>query len=185
MENINFLKDRLAQLQKKAKKSFLLKSWSVAVLVLYGIFVFAAFAYYLVAQKRSQVLKDKITVQEELVDSLRPIEAKQVYLTSKSKSLTTIFASQKQHQKIIETILALLPSGVSVDDLSIDEQGMVSFSGSCTSFSILQTFFANLEEEAENSTFLKVKKAAIGDISYGWQKEYSFEVQLAFFLGEE
>lgn len=185
MQNINFLKDRLAQLQKKAKKNFLLRTWSLLALVVYGILVFGALSFYLVAKRKNQVLLEKIDQEETLINNLRSVEAKQVYLTSKSKSLTTIFASQKKHQKIIETILALLPNGVSVDNLTIDGAGMVNFSGSCASFKILQQFFGNLEQEAENSTFLKVKKAQIGDITYGWQQEYGFDVQLAFFLGED
>lgn len=185
MQNINFLKDRLAQLKKKAKKSFALKTWSLVTLVVYGILVFGAFSYYLVAKERNKVLKEKIIQEEILITSLRPIEMKQIYLTSKAKSLTVIFASQKKHQKIIGTILALLPGGVSVDNLTIDNEGLVNFSGSCVSFKILQEFFNNLETEAKNSTFLKVKKAQIGQITYGWQQDYSFEVQLAFFLGEE
>ncbi len=185
MQNINFLKDRLAQLKKKAKKSLVLKTWSLVALVVYGILVFGAFSYYLVAKGKNQVLKAGIDREEALITNLRPIETKQIYLTSKAKSLTTIFASQKKHQKIIETILALLPSGVSVDDLTIDKEGLVNFSGSCASFKILQEFFNNLETEAGNSTFLKVKKAEIGKITYGWQQEYGFGVELAFFLGEE
>lgn len=185
MQNINFLKDRLVHLQKKAKKVFLIKSWSLVALVVYGLLVFGAFSYYLIAKKRNKVLNDKISYQEELVTNLRSVEAKQLYLTAKSKSLSKIFASQKKHQQIIETILSLLPSGVSVNDLVIDEEGMVSFSGSCVSFQILEEFLNNLEKEAEDSTFLKVKKAKIGQVSYGWQQEYAFEAQLAFFLGEE
>ncbi|HUV47258.1 MAG TPA: hypothetical protein VMW29_03930 [Candidatus Bathyarchaeia archaeon] len=179
--NINFLKDYVLKTRKKAQKHFFIRTWSLLALVIYGVLVVAVFSLHLLAKKTNEVVKTGIKKEESLIEELRSIEMKQVYLTAKTKSLDEVLSGKKQHQQIVETLLALLPRGVSISDLKIDPDGAVSFSASCTSFRSLVDFF-NILKTNETELRLKIKKADISGVSYGLEKNYSFDVILFFYL---
>ena len=179
--NINFLKDRVLKTKKEAQKHFFIRTWSLFALLIYGLFVVALFSLHLLAKKTNEVVKTGIKKEESLIEELRSIEMKQVYLTAKTKSLREVLTGKKKHQQIVETLLALLPEGVSISGLKIDPDGAVSFSASCTSFATLVDFF-NILKLNEVESRLEIKKADISGVSYGFEKDYSFDVILFFYL---
>ncbi len=183
MKDINFFKDSLVKLRKKARRLFLIKTWSLITLASYGLVISAVFSYHLLTNRGNQNLNEKIKQQEALIESLRSIESKQVYLTLKTKSLTQIINSQRKNQEIVKTILHLLPEGTAVDGFNIEEDGKVNLSGSCLNFKILKNFLANLYEK-EDDSFLKVKEVKVRGISYGFENPYQFNTILQFYLGE-
>ena len=93
-------------------------------------------------------------------------------------------SSKKQHQKIVESIFAIVPEGTSVDNFQIAEDGRVSFFASCLSFKILENFLKELQAD-DKGTHLKIKEARIENLSYGFEKEYHYNVSIAFYLGED
>jgi len=181
--NINFLKDYIVKTRKKAQKHFFVRTWSLLALVIYGLGVVGLFSLHLLAKKTNEVVKAGIKEQENLIEELRSIEMQQVYLTAKTKSLEEVLLGKKKHQKIVETLMALLPPGVSISGLRIDPEGMVSFSASCSSFKTLIDFF-NVLETNETESELKIKEVEISGVSYGLDKDYSFEVKLFFYLSQ-
>lgn len=183
MQSVNFLRDRIAVSKKKAKKLFLARTWASVALVIYLLIVATVFSLYFLAKKTNQVIKNKIVQEEKAIENLRSIESKQVYLTSKTKSLSEILASKKQHQQIVDSILTLLPVGVSVSDFQINKNGTVSFSASCQNFEVLNNFFDTLKSEEETGA-LKIKQAKIQGVGYGLDQDYGLSISILFYLGE-
>jgi len=181
--NINFLRERLFLSKRKARKLFLIRTWSSLIMVIYILLIISTFSFYLLTKKTNQVIKRKIKQEEKKIEDLRSIEAKQVYLHQKTQSLSKIIASKKQHQEIVESLLNLLPQGISVDNFHISKNGLVSFSGRCLSFKVLRSFFDTLQIE-ENALHLKIKQAQIKTLAYGYDKEYVFDAEILFYLGE-
>ena len=182
-KEINLLKDQLAAIRKKARKLLLIRSSAFAVLIIYGLIVVAAFSYHLVEKRRSEIFRQKIKQEEALIEKLRPIEAKQTYVSYKVKSLAEILAAKKEHQQIVESVVNLLPTGLSVSNFHIDEDNWVHFSASCLRFEVMVDFLDHLDSEKEGQ--LKVKEARIGQVSYGLEQEYHFDVNILFYLGEK
>lgn len=184
IKNINFLKERVALLKKKSRKLFLIRSLSVGLLVFYGVLVFGAFSYNFLLKRQKEAFKEKIAREEKIIESLRPIETKQVYLASKVASLSQILTSKKQHQKIVESLFFILPEGVAVSNFHISEDGVVNFSGTCSSLKVLKGFLNILEAKGKVAEML-IKDAQIGGINYGFKKEYNFSVSILFYLEKE
>jgi len=182
-KNINFLKDRIALLKKKSRRLFFIRTWSLGLLVVYGVLVIGAFSYNLVLKKQDQTLKEKIQREKKVIESLRPIETKQFYLASKVKSLSEILASKRWYQEIVDSLFFILPEGMSVSNFHIGEDGTVSFSGTCATLRVLKNFLDVLESKGEVSEVV-VKQAQIGSVNYGLQKEYQFNVSVLFYLGK-
>lgn len=177
---INFLKNRLTLAKKKAQKQFLFKIWSLIGLVVYSLGVAALFFTHLLAKKQNEILTAKIENEQMLIKNQQTIEAKQLYLTAKTKSLKQILAEKEQHQNLIESFLALLPSDISIEKLDVNSDGSVSFSASCPSLRAMTDFFSILSSN-ENNSILKIKETKIKDVNYGHEKEYAFEAVLYFY----
>lgn len=182
-KNINFLRDRIALWKKKARRLFLTRTLSVGLLVIYGILVLGVFSYNLILKKQSQILKEKMQREEKVIESLRPIETKQIYLASKVESLSGVLTSKRKHQEIVDSLFFVLPEGISVSNFQISEDGTVSFSGTCSELRVLKIFLDILEAE-DGISEVVVKKAHIGNINYGFEKEYHFNISLLFYLGK-
>lgn len=180
---INFLRERVALLRQEAKKLFIIRTWSMVVIVCYAVLVLSSFSYFLLIKKQNQNLKDEIRQETNKINSLSAVEAKEIYLNTKTSSLTGILASRKQNQQIIESLLSLLPNGIAVSNFQIGQDGTVTFSASCKEFKTLKTFLATLRSE-EEITFLKIKKAEVTGVNYGYKQPYGFNLIIQFYLGE-
>lgn len=179
--NINFLKDRVAKLRKKSRRVFLIKTWSLIILFAYTFLALSSFSYMVLIKKANDALAQKIKAQEKIIEDLQPIEAKQIYLAAKTKSLGTILASKRKNQEIIESLLALLPAGVEVSDFQIEPDGTVSFNASSYSFKDL-TNFLDILTNASTGEQLKIKNSQIGGVSYGLKQAYLYSVTILFYL---
>ena len=184
LKNINFLKERVALLKKRARKLFFIRSLSLGLLTLYGVLISGAFSYNFLLKRQEQAFKEKIAREEKIIESLRPIETKQVYLVSKVESLSQILASKKQNQKIVESLFLILPEGIAVSNFHISESGVVNFSGTCSSLKALKDFLDILEAKGKASE-MAIKDAKIGDVNYGFKRKYNFSVSILFYLEEE
>ena len=184
LKNINFLKERVVLLKKRSRRLFFIRSWSLGLLTFYGVLVFGAFSYNFLLKKQKQVYKEKIAREEKIIESLRPIETKQVYLASKVESLSQILTSKRQHQKIVESLFLILPEGIAVSNFHISEDGIVKFSGTCSSLKALKGFLDILETKGKASE-MAIKYAQVGSVNYGFKKEYNFSVSVLFYLKEE
>ena len=172
-------------LKKRAKKLLVLRSISLAIVGIYGLVVLAVFSYYiLIIEKENKTLKEGITNQTKIIEDLRPIETKQVYLAVKTKSLSEILPAKKKYQQVLESFLRLLPLDIFLTNLDIKEDGTVNFSGRCFSFISLDNFFTVLSKEEQRSS-LQIKETRIKELSYGFNEGYFFDISLLFFNEEE
>ena len=182
-KNINFLKEKVALLKKRSRNLFFIRSLSLGLLTFYGLVVFGGFSYNFLLKRQNEIFKENIARREKIIENLRSIETKQVYITSKIESLSQILTSKNQNQKIVESLFFILPEGISVSNFHINEDGIVNFSGTCSSLRALKNFFNILETKGKISE-MTIKNAQIGGINYGFEKEYNFSVSILFYLEE-
>lgn len=178
-ENINFLKEKAVVLKKRAKELFFIQTGSFALLIIYGLALVGLFSYFLILKRETNVLGERVGEAKVRIEGFQPIETKQVYLKTKVQSLVKVFAGQRQHQKITEAVFTLLPEGISISGLTIDEEGGVGFSGETTSFKVLRNFFTNLETTGQIGE-MRIEKIKIKAVSFDYETGYSFNIYLLF-----
>ena len=176
-KGINFLKEKAEIIKKKRRRGFLINFASFVLVVVYVLGLMSLFSFYFVQRKESEVLEQKINSKKQEIKNFQPIETKQFYLKNKLSSLVKVLASQRENQRIVEAVFNLLPEGVAVNSLAIDQKGGVSFAASTKKLSTLKSFLANLEQQPE-IVGLKVSDVVIESVSFRSKSGYSLKIYL-------
>ena len=178
-KSINLLKDKKELYEKKKKKKFVVRAGSLALLLVYSLGAILIFGYSLVLKKESYALSDNITKAKTEIEALGPVETKQVYLKNKAQSLTQILTSQKEHQRLVETVFNLLTQGVEVSGFNIDKEAEVSFQGKSQSLADLLNFFDELKSHYKTGDAL-IRIVEISEVRFNYKEGYTFNVHIIF-----
>lgn len=178
-KEINFFREYRVEIKKREKKRFVIQVSSIVILSIYFVVVLVIISSLLYLKNQEKKLIGDTKNTESAIESLRPIETKQIYLAEKIKSLEQIFSERKEHQKIAKSFFALLPLGISVKGFSIDETGQIQFRLEAEKFSDLKQFFSNLYS-SEEYVEIPVKSADVGAFSYREKTGYSLDMKIGF-----
>jgi Tfp pilus assembly protein PilN len=176
MQELNFLKSQQQQLKKKAQRQFFLQISAFSLLVVYGLIILATFTYNFLLKKESQSLADRISQQKQKIESAAEVETKQVYLKSKIINLQQILATAQDNQKLIEGFFSLLPEGVAVKGFDISQKGMLEFTGSAESFTVLDNLFKNVEKKQLGQK--QIFGASVGKVTLEKGAGFNFSLTL-------
>lgn len=178
-KGINFFREYRSKIKKREKKRFIIQVSSMVVLSIYFVVVLGIILSLLYLRNQEKKLNEDTKRAESEIESLSPVETKQVYLSEKIKSLEQIFSKRKEHQKIAKSFLSLLPSGISVDGFSIDETGQIQFRLNTEKFSDLKQLFSNIYSSEEYSE-IPIKSADINSFVYRIKSGYSLDMKISF-----
>lgn len=178
-KSINFLKKQASQIKVKQQRFLYVKIGLIIGLTVYVITVVLLILYSLILSKQQTVIQGQLTDTKKSIESLKSVESKQILLKNKTASLTEILVSQKQHQKLIETIFQLIPEGVMINGLNINQSGSVNFSAITQDLPLLTGFLNSLATYASEPKN-QLKNITIESVMFSLQSGYSANINLFF-----
>jgi Tfp pilus assembly protein PilN len=181
--DVNFLAGKQAEYRQRERRLFIIQASSLALLVVYVVALGGLFAYSFYLSRQRVNLENQVKNAMADVEDLSPVEAKYVFVKTKAEALGPILASQQKNQALVEAIFTLIPDGVSVSGLQVNEAGNITFSGEAKTFAALERFLANLER-AQLTPTVRVVFAEIGGVSLQSNGGYSFSVVLTLEAGK-
>ena len=178
-KSINFLKKQVKQFEVKQKRFFYVKIALVMSLLTYLFIMIGLVIYSMALDKQKTKFQAQMAEIRQSVDSLRSVEAKQILLKNKTASLTEILSSQKQHQRLIETIFQLIPAGVMIGGLNINQSGTVGFSARTQDLKLLTDFLNNLVTYASEPSN-QLNNITVENVIFSLQGGYAANINLFF-----
>lgn len=176
---VDFFREYRSEIKKREKKRFLVQVSSIVILSIYFVVVLVIISSLVYLKNQEKKLKENTKNTESEIESLRPIETKQVYLSEKIGSLEQIFAKRKEHQKIAKSFFALLPPGIAVTGFTINEEGQIQFGLKAERFSDLKQLFLNIYS-GEEYTEIPIKSVNIDSFGFREKTGYSLDMQIGF-----
>jgi Tfp pilus assembly protein PilN len=134
----------------------------VAVGVLFLVGVLSSGLFLIIASSPLQKLRDEEKQNEADLNSYQEIHAKQLLVSSQLASISQLLATRPDLRNKIDTVLQMIPPGVSVSDLSIDEK-KISMNVTTSSLKALDSFFQAIAGNAATKQIPEeVTTSAIG-----------------------
>jgi Tfp pilus assembly protein PilN len=181
-KRINFLdQDK----QKKGSRSFdSVKLVSGILLGVYLLVGLGVFGFYIYKKRENNNLQTKISRAKNRIKQQSSVETKQRYLVSKVQNLSLLLDSKEEHRLLIETLLTLLPDGVSVSKFEIGSQDEINFNAESKDFRKVEEFLTRIKNNQELLE-MKVTNAVIESFRFTEKNYYSMGIKLSFAPKEE
>lgn len=173
---INFLSQKQLRLRRQAKRLLKLQTPAIILVVINIVILIGllGYSFFLGYQKTLWEQKEKIVLSD--IKQLSSVETKHVFIKSKLDKLTSIFESSQKHQDLAEAVLSLLPSGMTIQGLSIENQGYVSFSAEAQSFNEVKEFLSNIRQGELRPPTVKIQFSQIKEVGLKSDGSYSLTI---------
>lgn len=146
---------------------------SVAGLILYFILLSSLISYFLILSKEENSTRSRINSYKERIESLKPVESKQVFLKSKLEELLGILEFEEKPEELLRDLETLTFSGINLEEINYQDENL-RIEGGAQDVLILDEFVKNLEEKGKG-LFLK---AGFENVSKTKEGDYAFELLL-------
>lgn len=174
---INFLKKQRNVLMLQTKRIHLIGMLSIGTLAVYGVLLlgvasYSAFLSYQLNSNEKKIQKDRTALEK-----MAPTEAKYFNLKRKVGSILGITGSLFKSQETIEAVFKLLPEGLEVGGVSINEKGEINFGVTTSDMSLIDRLFLNINNNINNDGYL-IEKADVSGVSVNDEGIYSMNMIL-------
>lgn len=174
---INLLPQLKAGEIERLRRKKVFELLSVAALVITAIAVIAVFAFWAILGNEAAAVNNKIELTEVAVGKLIATESLFRGLKLKLSFLGQVLSARLPHSQTLEEIEKLLPEGVRISELLLDETGQVVLSAVAFSPADLGNTLG-VFSEAETIAGRKIKKTAISSIVREKAGSYKFTLKL-------
>lgn len=147
--DINLYKFKKGKLSSEGKRLSLLRG--VAIIALFCISASAVILYILIALSPLPALKKEEENSLNAMSLLHDDEAKEIIVHERMDVIGSILSKRQHFDKIIKDVTSLLPSGLTVTGMSIDDKG-ASFTIKGSSLSKIDKFINELVNSPQNGT---------------------------------
>ncbi|HUS52058.1 MAG TPA: hypothetical protein VMX77_01175 [Candidatus Bathyarchaeia archaeon] len=149
-KQINFLKAKEKISERAIKLRRLVQVGSSLFLVFYIIIAGSLFSFRLIQDRQVQTVGQKANQAKIKINSLKKIESLQVSLKERLRTLTAIFKEPGlDYQEAILYLEDLSPSGISLDEISLNKQGEIDVNGAADNSQVLDEFLNALSESGK------------------------------------
>lgn len=174
---INLLRIKEKISAKEVRLKQFLQVGSGLLLVLYILVLGGVFSFWLIQQRESQIVGDKIKLAEGKIAGLKKIESLQVAIKGRLQTLASAFEDEElNYEDFLTQLEQLTPSGVVLADFELTKNGEITISGSADNSLSLGEFLVNLTGSKEED----FKGIAVSSISRGQDGSYDFSLELLF-----
>jgi Tfp pilus assembly protein PilN len=173
---INFLQKQRAILTMQSKRLHIIHTFSLVTLVAYIIVILSLLSYSAYLKFSFNQITKKITSEKKAIEQMSETKAKYYAIKKKTQSIMGVSKSLYEHQSVIEMVMNLVPKGMTMKGLKIDENE-INFSISTFDSEMIPQFFSNVERVRTSDT-VSVTSADIGGIRVSEDGSYSFAVKL-------
>lgn len=174
---INFLSKQQGILKLQARRFAIIKSLSAILLVVYGIFLFAVFSYTIYLKITFKTVKQRYDIEKSLIEELGQTRFKYYLLKNKVSSFSDIYSSLSKHQEMIEKVFNMIPEGVLISGLRIDDQGQTSFVAKSLQMARIEKLVENIKREKDRGSVL-LMAANVDNMLIDQNGEYSLKFNI-------
>jgi len=165
---------------KKVSKRLKLKKLTVRVLIIIVFILAILMIIFSIISiglaKSNQKIDDKIISTKNKISALSEVESKQVYLLSKLGSFKELLKTHEKHQAVTETVFALVPNGTTLSGFQVNEDGIITLSGSVPDFLTLEELLDRIKNSADYR--LPIVEAKVKRIAFGKEGTVSFDIDI-------
>jgi len=160
-----------AQTEALRKK---LNIYSAVVLIITLVALVGTFSFWGVQKRNEQSLRDKIKDKERQVTEYSQVESLHRVLKDKAQGLVAIFSKQDDFGRLLDQFSQLIPSGVSLDDFSVNEIGKLTASGKAASSFEFSNFLLTLTDEGKGGQLFS--SVSVDSLARNEKGEYQFSM---------
>ncbi len=191
---INFLRKQKHILVLQSKRLYLIQSLSFVTLFIYGVVLVGMLLYAGVLNVQLKQTEQRITKVKQELEDLAPIELKYYLLKKTTVAAMEISKSLQRHQELMQQVFNMIPSGMSVKSLKIEETGDINLNLLAENVAVIEAFFTNIErshewlvlnQESFQQGAVKVRKAEVKRVTVNDEGQYSFGIVVSIGLDAE
>lgn len=171
--SINFLAEQRRRILLAAKRGYFISFLSFSFLGVFGLLLLGLFSYQAFLSARLSGVRQEIGSVRQAVASLSELELEYYSLKKKTESTVEIVDSLSKHQKIMEVIFEILPEGIFVNGVVINDTGDLQFDATTSDVGKLNDFIAILENNLTDGRAI-VQDAAINQVQIDDEGKYTF-----------
>jgi hypothetical protein len=175
LPQINFVKKEKTAFKIQARRIYLIQVASISLVIIYGLIFIGFLSYSTYLNIQLNQVRKNIDLQKTTLETLSPFEAKYVALKGKAATILTVTNSLYKHQDVMELVFRLLPNNLEVSSFSLDENGQLTFSGSCPSTDELGMLMDNMKNNLHYKS-ITITNAQINQVSVDDSGKYAFGV---------
>ena len=149
--DINLLSDINKALEREQRSAKILKIVGLISLIFVGLSSLAVFILGNQFSISSIEAEQKSVLQK--ISALNKKEAKVFIINNRLKSISDILSKRKDYYRITNSVLQAIPSGISVDKLTVDDK-KISLMASSDSLLSLNTLISKLIEMAKRKEII-------------------------------
>jgi len=161
--------------QKQRLKKLAIRVLFLGLLALAGLMIILSVISLTVARGNKQV-DEKIKTTKGKIASLSEVESKQVYLSSKLSSFKSLLKTHEAHQAVTETVFSVIPDGTTLRGFQVNEEGVISLSGSVPDFLTLEELLKRVKGGPDSR--LPIVEAKVNRVAFGKAGVISFDIDL-------
>ena len=176
---INFLSKQQGILKLQARRFSIIKTLSVALLAVYGLFLFAVFSYTIYLKVSLKTVKQRLEIEKTLIEDLGETRFKYYLLKNKVNSFSNIYGSLSKHQEMIGKLFNIIPEGVFLSGVKIDDQGQALFVAKSFQMPKIEKLIDNIKKEKDKGSILIVE-SNVEDVSVNQTGEYALKFNILF-----
>lgn len=167
------VKEKISEREIKLKR--FLQVGSGILLIFYILVLGGVFSFWVIQQRESQLVRDKIKRAEAKVSGLKKIESLQVTLKERLEVLASVFGEDKvNYQDVLTQFEQLTPSGVTLESIDLSKNGRITIEGSAETSVSLGEFLVNLTKPEEEN----FKNVVLSSIRRTEEGSYDFSLRL-------
>jgi len=181
MAEINLVPEYVVKSREKVVYEGLLKKISI-VLMIVSTLIFLVTLY--MEQESSgnlDTLRKDLSKVESAVMNLYPTQEKSVGLANRLSDIGLILGDRNYYSVFFESLNPLIPAGVFVGDINVQDPQIINISGDTASYSALSLFLSNvsLEAKSENTIFKDITLAEVAFKKATGRYSFVVEITLA------
>jgi len=124
---------------------------SLILLIFYCLLVTGFFSYWLILRRQNEVVNSKIQSQKQRINELKEVETMQTFVQQRLSSLSPILTQEAvDYKKILTQMESLIPEGVVISKIGIDQEGRLLLTGTASNAVVLADFLERLLVKGDN-----------------------------------
>lgn len=173
---INLLPHEVLLERVQGSKTKFINKISIVVLILF-IAITGAVVMFRIAQNTEVAEVNKqVAEAEKNLTAEKSKEETVAALKNRLTSIQALLGSDEKIKSMFNLILFLTPPEVTMSDVAVDKNGVITASFSSQSLAAIENFFASLSNKEKNSNL--VSKVDLDGISLGKELAYRFSLKI-------
>lgn len=149
--SINLLPEEILIQRKQSSKISLLNKLSAMVIVVLIFAASATLSLRIIQQSKLGVVNKSLAYARTQVTDMQQKEVRVALLKKRLDSIRTLSASGSKETAMYNLLLLNAPADISIDSLSIDQNGNSSLDINSTSLDSINTFLSTLSDPGKNA----------------------------------